>query len=115
MTRTSTSHAVTVTLGYNLLPAAIPNMASHPGVLTIAGSDSGGGAGIQVSFFPLYDLVNLPTHSQAELKTIAALGCYGTSAITALTAQNTKGVTGIHAVPTDFVESQVSLASPNTV
>ncbi|KAL1665891.1 Phosphomethylpyrimidine kinase-domain-containing protein [Schizophyllum commune] len=66
-------------------------MASHPGVLTIAGSDSGGGAGIQ-----------------ADLKTIAALGCYGTSAITALTAQNTKGVNGIHAVPTDFVESQIS-------
>ncbi|MBW2563065.1 MAG: bifunctional hydroxymethylpyrimidine kinase/phosphomethylpyrimidine kinase, partial [Deltaproteobacteria bacterium] len=50
-------------------------------VLTIAGSDSGGGAGIQ-----------------ADLKTISAMGCYGMSVITALTAQNTKGVTGIHAV-----------------
>ncbi|MEE8552820.1 MAG: bifunctional hydroxymethylpyrimidine kinase/phosphomethylpyrimidine kinase, partial [Desulfobacterales bacterium] len=47
-------------------------------VLTIAGSDSGGGAGIQ-----------------ADLKTISAIGCYGMSVITALTAQNTKGVTGI--------------------
>ena len=54
-------------------------------VLTIAGSDSGGGAGIQ-----------------ADLKTISAMGCYGMSVITALTAQNTKGVTGIHAVSSDF-------------
>ncbi len=54
-------------------------------VLTIAGSDSGGGAGIQ-----------------ADLKTIALLGGYGMSAITALTAQNTLGVQGIHAVPAAF-------------
>ncbi len=60
-------------------------------VLTIAGSDSGGGAGIQ-----------------ADLKTIAAIGCYGMSVITALTAQNTKGVSGIHAVPTSFVAEQMS-------
>ncbi|KAL1748598.1 Phosphomethylpyrimidine kinase-domain-containing protein [Schizophyllum fasciatum] len=66
-------------------------MVSHPGVLTIAGSDSGGGAGIQ-----------------ADLKTIAALGCYGTSAITALTAQNTTGVQGIQAVTGEFVESQIT-------
>jgi hydroxymethylpyrimidine/phosphomethylpyrimidine kinase len=59
-------------------------------VLTVAGSDSGGGAGIQ-----------------ADLKTFAALGCYGMSVVTALTAQNTCGVTGIHAVPADFVQTQL--------
>jgi hydroxymethylpyrimidine kinase/phosphomethylpyrimidine kinase len=59
-------------------------------VLTIAGSDSGGGAGIQ-----------------ADLKTFSALGCYGMSVITALTAQNTTGVTGIHPVPPDFVRQQM--------
>ncbi|MDW7650761.1 MAG: bifunctional hydroxymethylpyrimidine kinase/phosphomethylpyrimidine kinase [Bacillota bacterium] len=58
--------------------------------LTIAGSDSGGGAGIQT-----------------DLKTFAALGVYGTSVITALTAQNTKGVHGIHTVPPDFIVSQL--------
>lgn len=59
-------------------------------VLTIAGSDSGGGAGIQ-----------------ADLKTFAALGCYGMSAITALTAQNTVGVQSIHAVPAPFLKAQI--------
>ncbi|PIE58348.1 MAG: bifunctional hydroxymethylpyrimidine kinase/phosphomethylpyrimidine kinase [Desulfobulbus propionicus] len=59
-------------------------------VLTIAGSDSGGGAGIQ-----------------ADLKTIAANGCYGMSVITALTAQNTIGVTDVHPVPVDFVCKQM--------
>ncbi len=59
-------------------------------VLTIAGSDSGGGAGIQ-----------------ADLKTFAANGCYGFSVLTALTAQNTQGVTAIHAVPANFVEAQM--------
>ena len=59
-------------------------------VLTIAGSDSGGGAGIQ-----------------ADLKTIAANGCYGMSVVTALTAQNTLGVFGIHAVPVNFVRAQL--------
>jgi len=59
-------------------------------VLTIAGSDSGGGAGIQ-----------------ADLKTFSALGCYGMSVITALTAQNTTGVTGIHPVPPSFAKEQI--------
>jgi hydroxymethylpyrimidine/phosphomethylpyrimidine kinase len=58
--------------------------------LTIAGADSGGGAGIQ-----------------ADLKTFAAFGVYGTSAITALTAQNTIGVLGVHLVPAEFVTTQV--------
>ena len=62
----------------------------YPRVLTIAGSDSGGGAGIQ-----------------ADLKTFAALGCYGMSAITALTAQNTLGVQAIHAVPPGFLRQQI--------
>lgn len=65
-------------------------MKTYHRVLTIAGSDSGGGAGIQ-----------------ADLKTIAANGCYGMSVITALTAQNTLGVTGIHAVPVAFVAAQM--------
>jgi hydroxymethylpyrimidine/phosphomethylpyrimidine kinase len=59
-------------------------------VLTIAGSDSGGGAGIQ-----------------ADLKTFSAIGCYGMSVITALTAQNTRGVIGIHAVPPAFAVQQI--------
>ncbi|HTE92202.1 MAG TPA: bifunctional hydroxymethylpyrimidine kinase/phosphomethylpyrimidine kinase [Bradyrhizobium sp.] len=61
-----------------------------PIALTIAGSDSSGGAGIQ-----------------ADLKTFAALGVYGASVITALTAQNTHGVTGIHQVPAEFVTAQL--------
>jgi len=63
---------------------------STPIAVTIAGSDSGGGAGIQ-----------------ADLKTFSALGVYGASVIAALTAQNTKGVTGIHDVPADFVTAQI--------
>lgn len=59
-------------------------------VLTIAGSDSGGGAGIQ-----------------ADLKTFSALGCFGTSAITAITVQNTLGVRAIHSIPTDIVAGQI--------
>jgi hydroxymethylpyrimidine/phosphomethylpyrimidine kinase len=61
-----------------------------PVALTIAGSDSGGGAGIQ-----------------ADLKVFLVNGCHGASAITALTAQNTVGVTGIHAVPSEFVVAQI--------
>ena len=61
-----------------------------PVALTIAGSDSSGGAGIQ-----------------ADLKTFAALGVYGASVITALTAQNTTGVSGIHQTPADFVTAQI--------
>ena len=59
-------------------------------VLSIAGSDSGGGAGIQ-----------------ADLKTIAALGCYGMTAVTALTAQNTQGVRSIHGVPPQILRDQI--------
>src|SRR6476646_6816612 len=58
--------------------------------ITVAGSDSSGGAGIQ-----------------ADLKTFAALGVYGASVITALTAQNTRGVRAIHDVPVDFVAVQI--------
>ena len=61
-----------------------------PIAVTIAGSDSSGGAGIQ-----------------ADLKTFAALGVYGASVITALTAQNTKGVTAVHEVPPAFVTAQL--------
>ena len=61
-----------------------------PIALTIAGSDSSGGAGIQ-----------------ADLKTFSALGVYGASVITALTAQNTKGVRAVHAVPPDFLQAQL--------
>ena len=61
-----------------------------PIALTIAGSDSSGGAGIQ-----------------ADLKTFAALGVYGASVVTALTAQNTRGVAAIHPVPAEFVTAQI--------
>ena len=61
-----------------------------PRCLTIAGSDSGGGAGIQ-----------------ADLKAFAAAGCYGMTAIVALTAQNTTGVTAVHEVPPAFVRAQL--------
>jgi hydroxymethylpyrimidine/phosphomethylpyrimidine kinase len=64
---------------------------TRPVVLTIAGSDSGGGAGIQ-----------------ADLKTMTVHGCFGVSAITALTAQNTMGVHGIFPVPIDFIHQQLT-------
>ena len=62
----------------------------YPRILSIAGSDSGGGAGIQ-----------------ADLKTCSALGCYGMTAITAITAQNTCGVQGIHAIPPEMLRQQI--------
>ena len=58
--------------------------------MTIAGSDSGGGAGIQ-----------------ADLKTFSALGVYGASTLTAITAQNTVGVTAVHEIPTDVIAAQI--------
>src|SRR5437588_9255864 len=61
-----------------------------PRCLTIAGSDSGGGAGIQ-----------------ADLKAFAAAGCHGSSAIVALTAQNTVEVTGVYEIPPEFIRAQL--------
>ena len=66
--------------------------ATPPTALTIAGSDSGGGAGVH-----------------ADLKTFAAHGVHGTSAVTALTAQNTVGVFGVHVAPASFVDQQIAV------
>ena len=68
-----------------------PRLREVPCVLAIAGSDSGGGAGIQ-----------------ADLKACEALGVFGTTAVTALTAQNTVGVQAVHAVPASFVGDQMA-------
>lgn len=65
-------------------------MKHYPCVLTIAGSDCSGGAGIQ-----------------ADIKTISALGAYAASAITAIIVQNTCGVTGIYPVPPSYVKGQI--------
>ena len=65
-------------------------MKNYKKVLTIAGSDSGGGAGIQ-----------------ADIKAISACGCYAASAITAITVQNTLGVSAVHAVPLEIIEGQI--------
>ena len=72
------------------MKSSLPTSVQIPKVLTIAGSDSGGGAGIQ-----------------ADLKTIAALGGYGMSVITAITAQNTLGVTRIQDIDLDVIEAQI--------
>ena len=64
--------------------------ARPPTVMTIAGSDSGGGAGIQ-----------------ADLKTFSALGVFGTSTLTAITAQNTVGVSAVHEIPTEIISAQI--------
>ena len=77
-----------MTYSQHIRPVKTPSVIRT--ALTIAGSDSGGGAGIQ-----------------ADLKTFAALGVYGMSAITAVTAQNTVGVVAAHSLPADFVTAQI--------
>ncbi|WP_395665494.1 bifunctional hydroxymethylpyrimidine kinase/phosphomethylpyrimidine kinase [Methylocella sp.] len=74
----------------NTATAATPATTQSPNLLSIAGSDPSGGAGIQ-----------------ADLKTFSALGCYGMAVVTALTAQNTQGVRATHLPPADFVGAQI--------
>jgi hydroxymethylpyrimidine/phosphomethylpyrimidine kinase len=76
--------------GYTRAPMEPQPRQRRPVAITIAGSDSGGGAGIQ-----------------ADLKTFQALGVYGTSALTAITAQNTVAVTAVHEVPTGIIAAQI--------
>lgn len=83
-------------LGYELSGSRISSYAMTmispiPNVLTIAGSDPSGGAGIQ-----------------GDIKTFSALGTYGTGVITALTAQNTRGVSGVYPVPAEFIAAQLT-------
>ena len=66
------------------------NTNNVPKAMTIAGSDSGGGAGIQ-----------------ADLKTLSALGVYGASSVTAITVHNTVGVFGVHEIPTGIISGQI--------
>ena len=77
-------------MGDGLLGGVVAAVDSAARAMTIAGSDSGGGAGIQ-----------------ADLKTFAALGVYGTSVLTAVTAQNTLGVTDVHEIPTQSIAAQI--------
>jgi hydroxymethylpyrimidine/phosphomethylpyrimidine kinase len=73
-----------------MVKSSMTKLKNYKCVLTIAGSDSSGGAGIQ-----------------ADIKTISALGCYAASIVTALTAQNTQGVQAIYAIPEEFVMQQI--------
>ena len=70
-----------------------PDAKPLPVCMTIAGSDSGGGAGIQ-----------------ADLKTFGSLNCYGVSAVTSVTAQNTLGVSDIHIIPNTVLKNQITVS-----
>lgn len=87
---TSREGILTENLTENLTEAMAETSSPPPRLLTIAGSDSGGGAGIQ-----------------ADLKTFAAHGAYGMSVLTAVTAQNTRAVTAVHEIPPTVVAAQI--------